>query len=94
MIRKILRYAIRPEEERAVLAAIEEFVRAVHSTEPLTTYEAYRVQGTYRFTHFMVFPDQEAEANHRQAPYTLRFANTLYPRCAEQPVFAELDRIA
>lgn len=93
MIRRIAQYQLRPGEEAVVLQAIEDFVAAVHTHEPNTTYEAYRLNSGLAFVHFMAFPDAAAEDRHRHAWYTERFVAALYPRCEIQPVFTELAAV-
>lgn len=93
MIIKMAQYQVRPGEEAAVLEAVSDFVAAVHASEPETRYEAYRLNDTLSFIHFMAFLDAAAEDRHRRAPYTERLVAALYSRCQTGPVFTQLAAI-
>lgn len=41
----------------------------------------------------MVFTDKKAESRHRNAEYTKKFVEILYPHCEEKPEFYDLDEI-
>jgi hypothetical protein len=42
----------------------------------------------------MSFMDSEAEEKHKNATYTLAFADVLYPRCDQQPIFRDMNSVA
>lgn len=90
MIRKVARYVVKEEEVDNVKAVIEEFVSSIKNYESATVYHAYQADDGVTFFHVMAFPDEEAEETHRSADYTVRFADQLYPRCEETPVFNDL----
>lgn len=89
-IHKLAEYAVRPEEREAVEEAIRTFLEAIARAEPETRYRAYRRDRGLGYVHVMTFPDAEAEEAHREAAYTRRFADELYPRCTQSPTFTEL----
>ncbi|MBI4410715.1 MAG: hypothetical protein HY561_13475, partial [Gemmatimonadetes bacterium] len=80
---KVARYRVKATELGTVESAILEFVAAVRRAEAHTVYEAYRQPDGVTFLHFMSFANAGAEQMHRQAPYTLRFVDVLYPRCED-----------
>jgi quinol monooxygenase YgiN len=94
MICKLARYQIRPGTEPEVLEAVREFVSAVRDAEPCTTYRAYQLDDRLSFVHYMVFPDAQAEEQHRQAAYTQRFVDRLYSCCEADPVFNRIETVA
>lgn len=90
MIHKMVRFTVEPGQVASVEGAIREFVAAVAENEPETTYRTYRRGDSRAFVHVMAFPDEQAEERHRNAPYTERFVEELYPRCRKEPEFEEL----
>lgn len=94
MIHKMARFTVKPEQLGQVERVIREFVEAVDENEPDTIYRAYRRGDSRAFLHFMAFPDAEAEERHREAPYTHRFVEKLYPKCEMEPEFEVLVPIS
>lgn len=90
MFRKIVRYKVKAEEVETVLAAIKDFLLAIANSEPETRYEALQLVDEVSFIHTMHFSSQLADEQHQKAQYTLKFVDTLYPRCEESPVFTEV----
>ncbi len=90
MISKIVRYKVKSEEVETVLAAIKEFLLAIANSEPETKYDALQLIDEVSFIHSMRFPNPLAEQQHQKAQYTLKFVDTLYPRCEEEPEFTEV----
>jgi quinol monooxygenase YgiN len=74
--------------------AIKEFVRAVARNEPATRYVAYKHATRSSYVHDMTFTDASAEDRHRNAPYTKKFIDVLYPLCDAGPTFSGLTEIA
>ncbi|NUN11295.1 hypothetical protein HUU53_01480 [Candidatus Micrarchaeota archaeon] len=94
MIIKKVTYKVKPRELETVKKAVRVFVKAIHSSEPETIYEAYEHSGDETsFTHFMAFPNLKAEKKHQTAEYTLRFVKILYPNCSKKPVFTDLKKV-
>ena len=87
MIRKVARYKVREEKVEEIKQAIKEFVEAVAENESGTFYDAFYAEDNTSFVHFMSFADREAEEKHRNAPYSRKFADILYPACVEEPEF-------
>jgi quinol monooxygenase YgiN len=94
MICTLARYRIRTGTEEEVLEAVRALVSAVREAEPCTTYRAYRLDDGLSFVHYMVFPDMQAEEQHRQAAYTRRFAERLGPCCEDEPTFNRIETVA
>ncbi len=90
MISKIVRYKVRPEEVGNVLSAIREFLMAIANCEPETKYDALQLIDEVSFIHTMRFPNPLADEQHQKAQYTLKFVDTLYPRCEDAPEFTEV----
>lgn len=94
-VHKIAEYSVKPEELDTVLKAIENFVEEVRNNEPQTNYQAYQLsENNSQFIHIMSFMNSEAEEKHKNATYTLAFADVLYPRCDQQPVFRDMNSIS
>lgn len=96
MIRRIVRYRVRPGEEQAAVEAIATFVAAVADEPGTSAYRAYRYadgDGT-EFVHTMAFVDDDARERHTKTPHVQAFVETLYPLCVEQPAFRDLDLVA
>jgi quinol monooxygenase YgiN len=85
MIRKIVRYKVKPEEVEAVVAAIKEFLIAIANTEPETKYEAMQLVDGVNFIHTIQFSNPMAEEQHQKAQYTIKFTDILYSSCEQQP---------
>jgi quinol monooxygenase YgiN len=93
MIKKVAIYKVKREELGAVESAVREFVGEIAGNEPQTNYEAFQADDDVSFVHIMSFPDEAAEALHRNAQYTGKFVEILYPRCMEGPNFLDLRLI-
>lgn len=93
MLRKMVRYRVHRDKLEKVKEDVGEFVKAISENEPQTVYEAFQADDTVSFIHMMIFPDTNAEKNHRIAPYTMKFVAALYPNCDEPPTFADLRLI-
>ena len=94
MVRKLVRYRVKPGQRGQVEEAVREFVRAVRNHEPRTTYQANALaEDPLSFLHYMEFPGPAGEARHREARYTRRFVEVLVPLCVEAPHFEELEAI-
>ncbi len=91
MIKKIVRYRVKPQEVDAVRTAITEFVNAVKENEPETVYGSLQAEDGVSFVHAMAFADESAERQHRAAAYTNQFFEILYPRCEEAPEFITVN---
>jgi len=68
MIRKIVKYKVRPDKITAVEQAIQEFVAAIAKAEPGTSYTAHRTNEENTYIHLMAFVDERAEKAHQTAP--------------------------
>ncbi len=90
MIKKIVRYRVKPDKVADVNAAIIEFVDAVRSNEPDTIYGSLVASDGLTFLHAMAFPNDGAERLHREASYTQRFVEALYPNCEHEPEFVDV----
>lgn len=93
MIRLMAEYRIKQGTEDEVLAAIREFVAAIHREETGTEYRAFRLASGSDFLHMMAFPDESAQKKHQKADYTLKFVNVLYPNCEKEPVFTSITPV-
>lgn len=93
-IHRLAEYAVRPEEREAVEEAVRAFLEAVALNEPETRYRAFRREPGLGYVHVMTFPDEAAERAHREASYTRRFADAVYPRCTQSPTFTKLVPIS
>lgn len=93
MIRLIAEFGIKEGTLEVVLAAIINFVAAVHKAEPDSEYTSYQVGDSNRFIHLMAFVDSDAQKRHQEAAYTLEFVEILYPNCEELPTFTPLKVI-
>lgn len=91
---KLARFRVEPESLNEVQPLIKTFIKAVHALEKGRTldYRAYR-NNPGDFTHFMVFADQEAEEQHKQAKHTMTFVKGLYPLCVVEPIFETLTEL-
>lgn len=95
MIRKMLRYTVKPEKLWEAQEAIKALVAAVREKEPgVLFYEAYQQPKSFMFVHFMTFADSDAEEAHRASEQMKQFMSAVYPICSEVPVFSELKLIA
>ena len=94
MISKYVTYKIKASEIDTVVHAVQMFVQAIKENESNTKYTAYQAADKVSFMHTMVFSDEAAESNHRQAEHTLKFVEVVYPRCEIQPVFYDLTLLA
>jgi quinol monooxygenase YgiN len=74
--------------------AIKEFVRSVARNEPSTRYVAYKHATRSSYVHYMTFADAAAEDKHRNAAYTKKFIDVLYPLCDAGPTFSGLSVVA
>ena len=90
VVSRTVEYQVRAEEVEVVERAVRKFLDAIAREEPGTVYEAFQRPEQSSFIHFMVFPDGEAEQRHRDAAYTHRFVEVLYPRCESPPRFTEV----
>jgi quinol monooxygenase YgiN len=93
MISKIAHYTVKSDELDAADAAVGRFLHQVTTNEPQTHYQAFRICGTLSFVHLMQFPDAVAEQHHKQAYYTQKFVEELYPHCSVTPYFENLDEM-
>lgn len=93
MIDKIAQYKVKKEKLEIVLSALKEFIFAIERSEQGTTYKAFQHYDEISFTHFMNFPDEEAEKKHANSEHTKKFVEILYPNCEELPVFISLNKI-
>jgi hypothetical protein len=93
MIQKIVEYQVKESELDKCLVAIRDFVAAIKSNEPDTFYEAYQADDKVSFIHIMRFPDRNAEEAHKNAVYTLKFVDILYPSCEVTPVFRDISTL-
>lgn len=94
MIRKIAQFRIKEGLEEETHQVIGTFVEAIVANEPKTDYVSYQLGDSRDFIHYMAFPDEEAENFHRNAPYTLKFVEALYPNCEVLPTFTVLKPVA
>ncbi len=94
MIRRMARYKIEHRWLDEVQSIKRTFVKSINESEPSTRYVAYQEDGGDWFTHLMTFSDREAEDRHRNAVYTTRFVEQLYPKCDIRPEFHDLDVVA
>ncbi len=93
MIHKIVRYKVKRGKVEEVKRAIIEFVELVAKNEPHTLYEANQADDGVTFIHIMSFPDKSKEEKHKTAVYTMKFVESLYPNCEEEPVFLDLKLV-
>lgn len=93
MISKYVTYKVKEGELATVLAAIKEFLKAIHANEPGTVYEAYQAGDRLSFMHIMHFTDNAAAEKHSKSDYTEKFVSVLYPRCEAAPVFTDITRV-
>ncbi|HLB60349.1 MAG TPA: antibiotic biosynthesis monooxygenase [Patescibacteria group bacterium] len=88
----LLTYKVKAEHIAEVKQAIVDFISAIEQFEDtIVSYESYQdVYNDASFIHFMVFPDEKGDEEHRNAPHTKKFITFVTARCIEAPVFTKL----
>lgn len=94
MIAIQVQYRVLPGQESAAERVVADFVRAVKTQEPTTSYRAYRIDRSRDFVRLMVFKNEDTHQAHRKAAYTLKLVEDLYPLCEDEPAFSPLNAIA
>jgi quinol monooxygenase YgiN len=94
-IRELARYEVRPGALEQCLAAIQEFVAYVRSSEAgALRYEVWQeAEHPTRFVHIFIWRDEEANRIHGQSPAVKKFAGILYPNCLAPVEFVEYKQI-
>jgi len=91
---KMAKFSVKRENLSVAIAAIEEFVSQVKKHEQDTLkYESYQTMEKNEFVHFMCFKDEQAEQHHRNASYTKKFVEVLYPLCEKLPLFTDIKPV-
>ena len=82
---RTLKYKIRRENGNEAERMLWAFLRSIRMVEPGTDYRAYMHEDGQTYTHVASFIDSEAEFQHRTAPYTQKFRDSIMPLCEWGP---------
>lgn len=90
----LLEYTVVPDRLDEVQAAAQRFVADSRAGEDhLDRHEAYRIEGTRTFVHVLVFEDELAARDHRDAEHTRAFTEAVAENLESGPDIRELDPV-
>ena len=86
-VHQTARFQVQEKELPGCIAAIEEFVAYVRTSEPdtLLYISLQQKNERTRFVHYFIFKDEAARELHASSDAVERFTNILYP-CLVEPV--------
>lgn len=84
-VSKTIRYKIRKNHDGEAERMLWTFLRTVRMVEPGTDYRVYKHEDGQTYVHVASFVDSEAEFQHRTAPYTQKFRDSILPLCEWGP---------
>jgi quinol monooxygenase YgiN len=95
MIARTAEFVVKKGKLNKVKEAIDQFVRAVHVSEPGTRmYVSLQdEENELKFLHVMIFESEGAEKKHQSAGYTEKFVKSLDPNCKRAPTFRKYNFI-
>lgn len=90
----LLEYTVVPDRLDEVQAAAQRFVDDSTAKEDhLRRHQAYRIEGTRTFVHVLVFEDELAVRDHRNADHTRAFTEAVADHLESGPDIRELDPV-